>query len=135
MRFRDRIYRFMQGRYGIDQYSQFLSIAGLILIIISNFLGIVGLPINILGTVMFIYAYVRVFSKKINKRYSQNQKFLSRTEGIRNWFRVIKKRFKQRKTHKFFKCPNCKQKIRVPRGKGKIEITCPKCKTKFVRKS
>ena len=135
MRFRDRIYRFMQGRYGIDQYSQFLSIAGLILIIISNFLVFVVLPINILGTVMFIYAYVRVFSKKINKRYSQNQKFLSRTEGIRNWFRVIKKRFKQRKTHKFFKCPNCKQKIRVPRGKGKIEITCPKCKTKFVRKS
>lgn len=134
MRFRDRFYQFMQGRYGVDQFSQFLSLAGLIIILISNFIPY-GYILNIFGFVIFIYAYYRVFSRQTDKRYGENQKYLYKTEKVRKYFAGVKNRFQQRKTHKFFKCPNCKQRIRVPKGKGKIEISCPKCHTKFVRKS
>lgn len=135
MKFRDKFYQFMQGRYGIDQFSQFLSIAGLIVILISNFFGEAEVFINLLGMIIFIYAYVRVFSKDVNKRYGENQKYLYQLDKVKKYFRGIKTSFSQRKTHKVFKCPSCKQKIRVPKGKGNIEISCPKCYTKFVRKS
>lgn len=135
MKLRDRFMKFMQGRYGVDQYSRFLVVAGLIATIISRFLGPFGLIINLLGMIMFIFSYVRVFSKDINKRYQQNQQYLNKSKKIRAYFKGFKNSFNQRKTHKIFKCPSCKQKIRVPKGRGKIEIKCPKCHTKFVRKS
>ncbi len=133
MRFRDRFYQFMQGRYGVDQFSKFLSFGGIVVIIISNFFG--GQILNLLGLLMIIYSYVRMFSKNFNKRYTENQKYLQYTNRARSYFNGFKNTFSQRKTHRVFKCPSCKQKIRVPKGKGKIEISCPKCFTKFVRKS
>lgn len=135
MRFRDRFYRFMQGRYGLDQFSQFLLITGLILIIVSAFSGSRGSVLNLLGLIVIIYAYFRVFSKNVSKRYGENSKYLFYADKVKRKFVGFKASFKQRKTHKVFKCPNCKQKIRVPKGKGKIEISCPKCYTKFIRKS
>ena len=84
---------------------------------------------------MLIYSYVRVFSKNINKRYEQNQKYLYYESKVKKLFSGVKYNLKKRKTHRIFMCPSCKQKIRVPRGKGKIEITCPKCHTTFIRKS
>ncbi|NLJ89603.1 MAG: hypothetical protein GX323_01770 [Clostridiales bacterium] len=133
MRLRDRFYQFMQGRYGVDQFSKFLTYGGIILMIISNFFG--GLLLNSLGLLMVIYAYFRMFSKNISKRYQENQKYLHYASIIKRSLNVYKRRFAERKTHRIFKCPSCKQKIRVPKGKGKIEITCPKCRTKFIRKS
>lgn len=133
MRFRDRFLSFMQGRYGVDQLSKFLSIVGLIVMVVSN---ITRMQIfYYIGIAMLIYAYVRMFSKNINKRYGENQRYLFYSDKVKNKFSGIKTAFSQRKTHKVFKCPNCSQKIRVPKGKGKIEISCPKCFTKFVRKS
>lgn len=133
MRLRDRFYRFMQGRYGVDQLSKFLSFGGLIVIIISNFFG--GIILNTIGLLMVIFAYVRMFSKNINKRYAENLKYLQYANRVKSYFNGFKNTFSQRKTHRVFKCPSCKQKIRVPKGKGKIEISCPKCFTKFIRKS
>ena len=133
MRLRDRFIHFMQGRYGVDQFSKFLSITAIIILLISSFTR--SSLLNLLGMVIFIYAYIRIFSKDINKRYGQNQKYLFYADKVKKNFRGIKTSFSQRKTHKIFKCPNCSQKIRVPKGKGKIEISCPKCFTKFVRKS
>ncbi len=133
MRFRDRFLRFMQGRYGVDQLSKFLSITGLIIMVFSSF---VRSPIiNYVGLILLIYSYIRIFSKDISKRYGQNQKYLFYADKVKKNFSGFKTGFSQRKTHRIFKCPNCSQKIRVPKDKGKIEISCPKCFTKFVRKS
>ena len=79
--------------------------------------------------------YFRMFSRNLAKRHAENQKFLNfRYERTVGWNR-FKKRTAQRKDYRFFKCPSCKQRVRVPRGHGKIEITCPKCRTCFVKKS
>ena len=88
-----------------------------------------------LSWIAVIYAYFRIFSKNIYKRAAENQAFMKKTAGIRSWFYKQKSMMAQRKTHRIFKCPTCKQKIRVPKGKGRIEIRCPKCSTKFIKKS
>lgn len=133
MRIREKLYRFMQGRYGVDQLSKFLLIVGIIVMLMSS---IFSVPIlYYVSLIIVIYAYIRTFSKNINKRYGENQKYLYYAGMVKKRFSGTKTRLTQSKTHRFFKCPSCKQKIRVPKGKGKIEITCPKCHTKFVRKS
>jgi len=90
---------------------------------------------SMLSWVCLIYAYFRMFSRNVYKRSAENQKFLEKTSGIRNWFYKQKSINAQRKTHRIFKCPTCRQKIRVPKGKGRIEIRCPKCNTKFIKNS
>ena len=82
-----------------------------------------------------IYAYFRMFSRNIYKRSAENQAFLARTYKLRCFFARQKNLLAQRKTHHIYKCPTCKQKIRVPRGKGRIEIRCPKCNTRFIKNS
>lgn len=133
MKLRNRFIRFMQGRYGPDQLSKFLIIAGLVFAIFSRITG--WIILYILALCMLVYSYVRVLSKNINKRYEQNQKYLYYENKVKRFFREMKNGFKQRKTHRIFMCPSCKQKIRVPKGKGKIEVSCPKCHTRFIRKS
>lgn len=127
----------MQGRYGIDQFSKFLLIAGLVVIFLSGLLGggIVGMIFYVLAWVLIIYCYFRVFSRNVTKRYAENQAFLTKTYGIRSFFQKQKNIWKQRRVYHIYKCPNCSQKIRIPKGKGKIEIRCPKCGTTFIKKS
>ena len=69
------------------------------------------------------------------KRYAENQAFLAKTYGIRNFFRKQKNIWQQRRVYHIYTCPSCKQKIRIPKGKGKIEVRCPKCGTTFIKKS
>ena len=125
--------RFMQGRNGVDQLSQFLNIIVMILLIVAIFTKSVILdwiPFVIMG-----YMYFRIFSKNIPKRSMENQKFCNMRYDLaikkNNW----KKEREQRKIYRFFRCPMCKQRVRVPKGRGKICITCPKCKAEFVRRS
>ena len=129
---RERFSRFMQGRYGNDRFNQFLMIAALVCMVLSMF----GLNIFYMIAIgLMIYAYYRMFSRKIYRRSSENQWFLQKEQKVRSWLNVQKKTMAQRKTHHIYKCPGCKQKIRVPRGRGKIEIRCQKCGTKFIKKS
>ena len=123
--------RFMSGRYGGDQFSRFLSILALVLLILGLFLW--GL-LYYLGIAVLVYSYFRMFSRNIQKRYAENQWYLTKTAGIRDWFGHVKVRFAQRKNYRYFNCPHCKQAIRVPKGRGRISITCPKCQTQFIRK-
>lgn len=128
----------MQGRYGLDRLSQVMTIGGLIVVIIASFARrslLVSNLIYLVGVVLVVLGYIRVFSRNHQKRYAENEKFMRLTAGIRRLFGREKYMMKQRKDYRIFSCPGCKQKIRIPKGKGKIEITCPKCHTKFIKKT
>ena len=136
---RDKFNKFMQGRYGVDDLSRFTMGVALVLIILAMFANIfsrtAGSTLDILGVAAIVYAYIRIFSRNIQQRYAENQKFLQMTSKFRLRFNKEKNLMKQRKTHHIYSCPGCGQKIRIPKGKGKIEIECPKCHTKFVKRS
>jgi len=132
-RFRERLAVFMQGRYGMDQLGKVLTFGTMIILLLSMILHVNLL--YIVGIIVLIISYFRIFSRNIGKRYEENQKFL-------NWrYKVVCKkskimtRIKDRRTNSIFNCPNCNQKIRVPKGKGKICIKCPKCRIEFVKKT
>lgn len=135
---REKFMRFMQGRYGVDSLSRFTMGFALVSVILSVFVnrsrGLASF-LDFLGLAAIVYTYFRIFSRNISKRSAENQKFLQMTSGLRSRFRKEKNIMSQRKTHHIYTCPGCGQKIRIPRGKGKIEIVCPKCQTKFVKRS
>ncbi|MBR6825446.1 MAG: hypothetical protein IKM59_02755 [Oscillospiraceae bacterium] len=121
--------RFMQGRYGSDQLNFALILMVVALSLLNNilyiFLGsdlLYGFLSVLYGAVV-AFVFYRMFSRNIVLRQSENQRWL----GF--WARL-----KDRK-HRYFRCPHCKQRVRVPRGKGKISIRCPRCGEKFIRKT
>lgn len=128
---RERFQRFMMGRYGMDAFSKFLMIMWLILWGVNIFVNSGTLSLLSLG--LLFYMYYRMFSRNIQKRYQENIKYLNIKNRIVSKFRSKKSMMNQRKTHHIYKCPTCKQKIRIPKGKGRICITCPKCKTEFTK--
>jgi len=130
---KEKFIRFMSGRYGIDRLNHFILMLACIGILLSS---LTDIYIFWLAAVILLFiSYMRIFSRNISKRYAENQKYLSMIQPIEKWFRLRLKHMKERKTHRFFKCPSCKQKVRVPKGKGNICITCPKCKTQFQKRS
>lgn len=127
--------KFMYGRYGVDELSTVLVVLSLILVVLS---GILPRSLRVLSLIayipMIIYIY-RTFSKNIFKRQQEYYKYLSFKNSSLSKLRKYKARIQGSRTHKYFKCPNCGQELRVPKGNGKITITCPKCKTSFKAKS
>ena len=130
---KNKMMQFMQGRYGADQMGQMLSAVSMVFLIISLFSR--NQAWFLLAVIGIVYNYFRMFSKNISKRSAENQKYLKMTDGIRRKLASWKSQLAQRKIYHIYRCPGCKQKIRVPRGHGKIEIRCPKCNTRFVKKS
>ena len=129
---KEKLQRFMWGRYGNDRFNQFLMIVALVCLALSFF----GLRIfYVLALALLIYAYYRMFSRDMSKRSAENQWYLRREMKVRSWIGGRKKAFAQRKEYRIFKCPKCGQKLRVPRGKGKIAIRCRKCGEEFIRKT
>lgn len=128
---KEKLYRFMRSRYGNDQLSSTLTWVGLLCMLLDCFLKI-GI-FYFIGMVMFVYGYIRIFSKQYEKRAAQNRWYLEHTAGIRNIFKRRKKQKEAGKNYKVFTCSKCQQMIRVPKGKGKIEIRCPKCGNKFIK--
>ena len=129
---RQKFQRFMMGRYGNDRFNQFLMIVALIFLVISFFGP--GIFYTIALAIM-IYTYYRMFSRQIYKRAAENQKYIQKEMQVRGFFKRKKKEFSQLKDYHIYKCPRCKQKIRVPRGRGRIAITCRKCGNEFIKKS
>ena len=127
----------MQGRYGTDAFARFTISVSLILIVAAAFLRRSGLGaiLDFAGLALMVYTYFRIFSKNISKRYAENQKYLRIRGNIKKRWHREKNILNQRKTYHIYRCPGCSQKIRIPRGKGKIEISCPKCQTKFRKRS
>ena len=109
----------------------------LVIIVISMFLrgGIAGTVLNIFTWIIFIYTWFRILSKNYAKRSAENRWYLEKTAAIRKFFRIKKKQQSERKDYKYFKCPECGQQLRVPRGKGHIKITCRKCGRQFTGKT
>lgn len=130
---KEKLQRFMMGRYGVDSFSRCLLWLSIISIVIYMLTGYKFM--NLIAIALIVYLYYRILSRNYQKRYAENLLFLNKTAPIRRFINNKKTHFRQRKTHKFFKCPNCKQDIRIPRGQGKIRITCPKCKTEFKRET
>lgn len=130
---KEKFIRFMMGRYGNDQLNRALLGLALVLIVLNMFVGS-GL-LNLLGLAALILCYVRMFSRNIQKRYQENQKYLAKTAKLRQKFVHEKWKMQQRKEYHIYKCPNCKQEIRIPKGKGRISITCPKCRKDFIKNS
>lgn len=136
-RLRQQFQRFMIGRYGMDQFGRFLS-SVLLALIIFNLLIPAALPSRILWAlewIVLIILYARMFSKNINKRYQENEAFLRRQFYVSEWWKKWKFRYQESRKYHIYRCPNCKQKVRVPRGRGRISIHCPKCGTDFIKKS
>ena len=127
-----KLQQFMIGRYGLDDLGRFLNIFVLVIMLLSSFLfpQISGVAIGI----MFI-GFFRIFSRNTNKRAQENMAYLRVKNKITGKLSTQVQKVKSRKTHRFFRCPSCKQTLRVPKGKGMISITCPKCHTVFKKRS
>ena len=117
--------RFMIGRYGTDKLNMAILVVGMIASLISVFvrLPLLNLLLVLLAYCLMGWALFRMLSRNTYKRYQENRKYL-----------MLVQRFKDRE-HRYYDCPRCRQQVRVPRRKGKISITCPKCKEKFIRKT
>ena len=125
--------KFMTGRYGQDQLNIGLVIFSLFLYLIFGITRIT--PIVYISYVFLGLSIFRMLSRNLTRRRAENDKF------IRYWWPIktkIKRRItglKSRRTHKFFKCPSCRNTLRVPKGKGKLQVTCPKCGERFFKKT
>ena len=124
-KFKNKLRQFMAGRYGTDKLNTCILVLGVIVSIVAAILRNPWLTLVFatLSYVLMFWAIFRTFSRNTYKRYQENRRFLMLLDRIKD------------RQHRYYSCPRCRQPVRVPRGKGKIAITCPKCKEKFVRKT
>ncbi len=134
---REKLDKFMKGRYGVDHFSQFMVFAAMVLMLLQLFIPslIADLVLNVAAVGLLFYTYFRIFSRNHYQRYEENKRYLRIRDEVKNFIRLKKGGRRRDANYRIFKCPNCKQSIRVPKGKGKIAITCPKCKTEFIKRS
>ena len=127
---RSALYRFMYGRYGTDMLGTCLFITYFVMIILQTILAffikstVFHLVWQTLAYAAGIFAICRMFSRKIDKRRAENQRFM-------NFIKLTKNKFKDRKTHVYRTCPSCKATLRLPRAKGEHTVVCPRCKNRF----
>lgn len=129
---KEKLYRFMMGRYGNDSFNRFLLALSLVFFVISVF-GAGGFYLG--GLACLVFAYFRMLSRNTYKRSLENNRYMKYEYQVKRYFSNLWKNLKQSKTHHIYRCPSCRQKIRIPRGKGRIEIRCPKCGQTFIKKS
>ena len=134
---KEKFVKFMAGRYGNDRLNQVMTIIFLVLAALNIFVRNVYFSTVLMSweILFLILVYVRMFSRNITKRYAENQKYLNLENRIRRFWGKRKYIMQQRKEYHIYSCPSCKQKIRIPKGKGKISIRCPKCGREFIKNS
>ena len=134
---KDKLIRFMYGRYGNDRLNQVLLGMFLVIMVLDLFVGHRGISrfFNTWELLLLICIYYRMFSRQIGKRQAELGKYMVLENKVRRFIGGKKYMMDQRKEFHIYNCPNCKQKIRIPRGKGRISIRCPKCGTEFEKNS
>ena len=136
---KEKIARFFYGRYGMDKFGYFLVICSLVLSLTYSLIGgisdVASYTLWVLSYVLLAYEIFRMLSRKIYARQKENAVFLGFFGKIKKFFKLNFSKLRDVKTHRYFSCPNCKNALRVPKGRGEITITCPVCKTKFDRKT
>ena len=129
---RNAIQRFMYGRYGNDQLGFFLIGVYFVLALIA---AVTDMQLfQLVGDVVFVWELFRIFSRNIAKRREENNKFMRKAQPAIKWLR-LQQTMRRDKEHRYFKCPNCAQYLRVPKGKGKITVTCRSCHASFQERS
>ena len=123
----------MIGRYGVDELNRFLMGVTMVLIVLDLFIR--SHFLYLLGALCLILCYYRMLSKNISRRFTENQKYLNLEFRVRESWKNLKFKIGEGRKYHIYKCPGCGQKIRIPRGKGKISIHCPKCNTDFIKHS
>ena len=133
---RERLARFMAGRNGNDQFNLFLLVADMVLLLLAAiFSKSIGRVLYPIVFVLLVYIYFRMFSRNLYKRSEENGKYKRMRSRFEAQMRLYEESWVQRKDYKFFTCPSCHAKLRVPRHKGKVKILCRKCGTSFFGKS
>ncbi|WP_288164747.1 hypothetical protein [uncultured Peptoniphilus sp.] len=133
MNFKDKMRKFMIGRYGQDELGKFILSLALIVLVINLFVKTAAL--SAVALVLIAYSYYRALSRDVRARYAENKKFLTSLDPLRRKFFSSKNKYDNRKVYKYIKCPKCKFEMKVPKNKGKIRVTCKKCGEKFIVKS
>jgi LSD1 subclass zinc finger protein len=123
----------MTGRHGADKLSLALIWGGLIVYLLSAVLnsGLIGL----LSLAIYVYAVFRMFSRNERKRADENRRYLAFVSGISTGFKQARNRFKNRKQYRYFRCPNCRAWLKLPRGAGVVTVTCGRCHNSFTQKA
>ncbi len=129
---RNKFQNFMYGRHGNDRLNRFLYVVTIILLVLSFFFGTSFL---ILAVALLVYTYFRMFSKNNYKRDDENERYCELADRFKNFWKRRWKNLKMRRDYRIYKCPTCGQKLRIPKGHGKVEIRCKKCGTTFIRRS
>ena len=129
---RNALQRFMYGRYGNDTLNNFLLVLFLVLYVLYTITSFY--LFNLLSTVVLVWEVFRMLSRNHAKRRAENAKFNELAAPVIKWWR-LRRTIRRDKDHVYFKCPSCAQQLRVPRGKGKITVTCRSCGASFQEKS
>lgn len=130
---KEKVQQFLIGRYGSDSFGRFLLITAIICMVISMLFH--SQIFNLAAVMLLVLTYYRMLSKNHSRRYAENMQYLKYSGKVTGFLKSKKHYLMQLREYHIYKCPSCKQKIRIPRGKGKISITCPKCRTEFIKKS
>lgn len=131
----------LRGRYGNDNLNRTLMVAAFIFSLLSMLFreNFMGNAFFVVGTALIAVAFFRMFSKNTFRRQQENTAYLNIVYNVKNRFRNIKSqastKYQNKVRYKVLSCPFCMQKLRVPRGKGKIRVSCTKCGQKFESKS
>lgn len=133
MPLRERFRRWMTGRYGPDALNRFLSAAAMVCLLLALLLRLPVLDGLALG--LLLLSYWRLFSRDIARRAAENAAFCRARQRLLDTARQKRIEWAQRGQYRYYRCPGCRQRLRVPRGHGRIAITCPRCRTEFVKKS
>ncbi len=128
-----RYSQFMQGRYGSDELNIFLVVLSLVFLVLSRSLPYLWF-LYFVALILVLWCMFRTYSRNISKRYEEKMKFIRLKNRFLSWYNIRRDAWHNRKTHRYFRCKKCKASIRVPKGVGKIEVTCPKCRAKVIKK-
>lgn len=136
-RFQERFRMFMIGRYGADQLSRFMAFLVLALCVLHIVVRVrpVQAAIEGIELILLVLLYARIFSRDFERRRRENDAYLRLRFRLTEGLRGLRFRLDQSRQYKIFRCPGCGQKVRVPRGHGKISVRCPKCGQEFLKRS